>query len=129
MTMHQTTARIAAALLMSGGLAVGGLAGAPGIAHANGGPYTWCPGQSMDWPAGPNQYSNLYVWDMNACHTWYRVTWGYGNVPERFDDGTVALHGSSAWDGPNPPGDNPSGVNCGLFFCPVPPHPDPNFHP
>jgi hypothetical protein len=64
-----------------------------------------------------------YSWDMNVCHTWYNLSYGYGNVPILVN-GAPTLSGSSAWDGDNPPGDNPSGVN----WCPVPPHDDPNFH-
>ena len=42
--------RIVVAALLSGGLAVAGLALGAGIAQADrpSGPYTWCPGQSMD---------------------------------------------------------------------------------
>jgi hypothetical protein len=85
-------------------------------------------------PDGPNspetdQLSGTsYAWDMTVCHTWYRVTSGYGNVPEVLDNGGTSLSGSSVWDGENPPGPNPSGINCSPFWCPVPPHPDPNFH-
>ena len=80
----------------------------------------------MEWPAGPNQ-SFVYSWDMNTCHTWYRVGYGYGNVLRVGDSGST-LSGSGIWEGDNPPGSNPSGFNCGLFACPVPPHEDPNFH-
>ncbi len=128
-TTHNMT-RILVGALLSGGVALAG-AWAPGIAHANGGPYTWCPGQSMDWPTGPNTTTlgmhAQYVWDMNVCHTWYKVTYGYGNVP-RIVNGASTLQGSNTWDGDDPPPPNPSGVNCGLMWCPVPPHPDPNFH-
>ncbi|ART72215.1 hypothetical protein BTO20_29935 [Mycobacterium dioxanotrophicus] len=117
--------RTVAGTVLSGAVAVVGLGLAPGIAHANGGPYTWCPGQSMDDPSGPNRYGTQYVWDMNGCHTWYRVSYGYGNVP-RDINGQQTLQGSSAWDGEDPPVPEP--VNCGLFWCPIPPHPDPNFH-
>ncbi len=129
-TPHNMT-RIIAGALLSGGVAVAGVGLAPGTAQANGGPYTWCPGQSMDWPTGPNTTGlglhTQYVWDMNVCHTWYKVSYGYGNVP-RIINGAPTLQGSNTWDGDNPPPPNPSGFNCGLFWCPVPPHYDPNFH-
>ncbi|ORV57126.1 hypothetical protein [Mycobacterium fragae] len=127
MSITHTMTRIIAGALLSGGVAAAGVGLATGTAWAWGGPYTWCPGQSMDDPSGPNRYGNQYAWDMNVCHTWYRVDYGYGNVP-RIINGTSTLQGSSAWDGDNPPPPNPSGVNCGLFWCPVPPHYDPNFH-
>ena len=36
-------------------------------------------------------------WDMNVCHTWYRVALGAGNVPEG------PHNQSDVWEGPNPP--------------------------
>ncbi|WP_081809233.1 hypothetical protein [Mycobacterium sp. URHB0044] len=120
--------KIVAGAVLSGGVAIAGMSVAPAIANATEGPFTWCPGQSMDWPSGPNRWADNYSWDMNVCHTWYQVAYGYGNVPARHDDGTTDVRGSSAWDGANPPGPNPSGINCSPFWCPVPPHPDPNFH-
>ena len=36
-------------------------------------------------------------WDMNVCHTWYRVAEGSGNVPEG------PHNQSDVWEGPNPP--------------------------
>ncbi|HZU49818.1 MAG TPA: hypothetical protein VFA16_21565, partial [Mycobacterium sp.] len=104
--------------LVSGGVAVAGVGLAAGTAHAWGGPFTWCPGQPMDEPTGPDRYGNHYSWDMSVCHTWYRVDYGYGNVPRVIENGTSTLQGSSAWDGDNPPPPNPSGFNCGLFWCP-----------
>jgi hypothetical protein len=127
MNISPTSKKLVAGALLCGSLGLAGLGTGAGIAQANGGPYTWCPGQSMDDPSGPNRFGNQYDWDMSVCHTWYRVSYGYGNV-FKLVDGQRTLQGSSAWEGDNPPGDNPSGVNCGLFFCPVPPHPDPNFH-
>ncbi|UMB69721.1 hypothetical protein [Mycobacterium paraterrae] len=113
-------------------VAAAGLGLGAGVAHANGGPFTWCPGQSMDEPSGPNRAGTQYVWDMHVCHTWYRVSDGWGNVNRRYVDTPqvpASLSSSSVWEGDNPPPDNPAGVNCGLFFCPVPPHDDPRFHP
>jgi hypothetical protein len=123
----------AARLLVAAGAAAAAMCLTPGIAHATEGPFTWCPGQTMDKPVGPDspetpELSGIhYAWDMNVCHTWYKVDWGYGNVPQVFEGGTT-LSGSSVWEGDNPPGPNPSGVNCSPFWCPVPPHFDPNFH-
>ena len=117
--------RIFAGALLAGGVAVGGLGPAAGTAHASDGPYTWCPGQSMDDPAGPDRLGTHYEWDMRVCHTWYRVSYGFGNV-YKIVDGVRTLSGSSVWEGENPP--DPSVVSCGLFYCPIPPHEDPNFH-
>lgn len=127
MNISHTLKTMMAGALLCGGLGLAGLGTGAGTAQANGGPYTWCPGQSMDDPIGPNRFGNQYDWDMSVCHTWYRVSYGYGNV-FKIVNGQRTLQGSSAWEGDNPPPDNPSGFNCGLFFCPVPPHPDPNFH-
>ncbi len=128
MNTTRTRRIVAGALLSSSIVAAAGLALTPGIARATDGPYTWCPGQSMDWPTGPNRYGKAYTWDMNVCHTFYNVSYGYGNVEWGNSDVAPTLTGSSVWEGDNPPGPNPSGVNCGLFWCPVPPHYDPNFH-
>jgi hypothetical protein len=46
--------RVIAGALLSGGIAVAGLGLGSGTAKATAGPFTWCPGQSMDPPAGPN---------------------------------------------------------------------------
>jgi hypothetical protein len=124
---------IATTVVAAIGLGLAGLTLGAGTAEAvPDGPFTWCPGQSMDWPAGPNvTYGGIpddYKWDMGICHTWYKVSWGYGNVPRALV-GAPSLSGSSVWDGDNPPPANPSGMNCSPFWCPVPPHPDPNFHP
>ena len=47
--------RVIAGALLSGGIAVAGLGLGSGTAQATAGPFTWCPGQSMDPPAGPNR--------------------------------------------------------------------------
>ncbi|WP_231980454.1 hypothetical protein [Mycobacterium sp. E2497] len=65
---------------------------------------------------------------MSVCHTWYIVADGWGNVPRIALSGQPTLQSSHTWDGDNPPPDNPSGVNCGPGWCPVPPHYDPGFH-
>lgn len=85
----------------------------------------------MDSPSGPNvprAVAQNYVWDMNVCHTWYRVPDGWGNVPRIALNGQQTLQSSNVWDGDNPPGDNPGNVNCGLMWCPNPGGLDPGFH-
>lgn len=109
MNATRTLRRIIGAALFSGGVAVTGLGLAAGSAHATGGPFQWCPGQPLD-----RALANI-AWDMNVCHTWYAVAYGQGNV-SRTDGG-----GSSVWEGPDPPMGPPT-MNCGLFWCPVPPH-------
>jgi hypothetical protein len=120
-----TLRTLAATALAVGGLGAAAVAVGAGPAGATSGPFTWCPGQSMERPDGPNWFGKQYQWDMNVCHTWYRVSYGYGNVVWAEDD-IRTVQGSDVWDGDNPP-PGPD-MNCGLFFCPVPPHPDPNFH-
>ena len=106
-------ARLAATAVAAGaaaaGLALGGAA-----AHAQ--PFSppansWCPGQALPFP--------MIRWDMNACHTWYTVPSGQGNVK------MVALNGDplDSWifaDGPAPvfaPPPPPSGPPPGTPFC------------
>lgn len=87
--------RIVAGALLSGGVAVAGMALAAGTAHADWyGPHQWCPGQSMNLPTGPGKD---WVWDMNVCHTWYSVGYAQGNVPSSYGAP------SYIWDGDNPP--------------------------
>jgi hypothetical protein len=127
--------RVIAGALLSGGIAVAGLGLGSGTAQATAGPFTWCPGQSMDPPAGPNlsfgvkpKLTDRYVWDMGVCHTWYRVPDGWGNVPWIAPNGQNTLTGSTVWDGDDPPGDNPGNVQCGLMFCPNPGGMPPGWH-
>lgn len=90
MNLSRKISRTIAGALLSGGVAVVGVGLVPGIAHANKGPFTWCPGQSMEWPSGPNSSRGVaqnYAWDMSVCHTWYIVADGWGNVPR------IALNG------------------------------------
>jgi hypothetical protein len=62
--------RIIAGPLLSGCVAVAGLGLAAGTAQANTrGPYQWCPGQRLP--------ETDVVWDMNVCHTWYWVDYGF----------------------------------------------------
>ena len=128
-TTHKMT-RIMAGALLSAGFAVTGIGLGAGAAHANFGPFTWCPGQSMTWPDGPNgtdPRDDPYVWDMSVCHTWYRVGGGWGNVPN-IRLGQPTLAGSRVWDGDNPPPDNPGHVACGLMYCPNPGGFPPGWH-
>jgi hypothetical protein len=85
---HDTTRtlrRTAVGALLSGAVAMAGFGLASGTAQAdNQGPYRWCPGQSMSAPAGPGL---TVVWDMNVCHTWYRVDYGRAMLPT-----TMAVH-------------------------------------
>ena len=102
MNTDRTMKRIMAGALLSGGIAVAGLAATSGTAQAapdycgpqvNGicyGPVRWCPGDPM-WPLTQNHVADPIRWDMNACHSYYHVASGTGNV------------NSSIWEGPNPP--------------------------
>jgi hypothetical protein len=88
------------------GMGLAGL-GTSGVAQADdnvGGPFQWCPGDSMDYSptatffGGHNGPGRGYRWDMNVCHTWYRLrSMHAGNVPDNGDP-----H-SDVWDGDNPP--------------------------
>ena len=93
-----------AGVLLTGGLAAGGL-GHAGIAQAHK-PHNWCPGQPMNYPTGPNVG---YDWDMNICHTWFRVRNGKGNVPY---NGKLP---SDVWDGEVPPPDSEPGCGTDMF--------------
>ena len=133
--VSRTVKRIMAGGLLSGGIAVAGLGLGAGAAQATTGPFTWCPGQAMDWPSGPNmsygvkpKLTDRYVWDMNVCHTWYKVPDGWGNVPWIAPNGQNTLTSSYVWDGDNPPGDNPGNVQCGLMYCPNPGDNPPGWH-
>ena len=123
--------KMIAGSLLSCGVALAGVGLVGGTAHATTGPFTWCPGQSMDWPTGPNvprAVAQNYAWDMNVCHTWYRVPDGWGNVSRVALNGQQTLQSSNVWEGDNPPGDNPGNVQCGLMYCPNPGGQDPGFH-
>jgi hypothetical protein len=67
---------------------------APGV-YAAYGPNRWCPGDSLYMDQG-GPYQDI-EWDMNVCHTWYRVGEGAGNVPEGPNNA------SDVWEGDNPP--------------------------
>jgi hypothetical protein len=47
---------------------------------------------------GPGN-ENEYVWNIGICHTWYRVDYGKGNVPNNIPPPPE----SNIWDGDNPP--------------------------
>ena len=88
MNTNDSLKKITTGTLLSVGVAVASLGLGAGTAHATAGPFTWCPGQSMNYPPGPDTsfgvnpvLTDHYVWDMNVCHTWYRVETGWGNVP------------------------------------------------
>jgi hypothetical protein len=75
--------RLATSALLTGGLAAVALGFGAGTAQA-GGPYTWCPGQSMtsgvDMEHHTGAPGGTIDWDMNVCHTWWYVSWGSGNI-------------------------------------------------
>ena len=71
MKTNRTLKRAIAGVLLTGGIAVGGL-GLAGTAEAHK-PHNWCPGQPMNYPTGPGPG---YSWDMNICHTWFWVPVG-----------------------------------------------------
>jgi hypothetical protein len=78
--------------LLAGGLTLASLGPGAGNARALTGPYQWCPGQPL--PA------TGMIWDMNVCHTYYKVGYGQGNVANDFG-GPPGV--PSIWDGDNPP--------------------------
>jgi hypothetical protein len=64
--------------------------GSAGTAQADdnvGGPFNWCPGDSMQYSPEATYFGQdngpgtLYSWDINVCHTWYRLRHEIGNVP------------------------------------------------
>jgi hypothetical protein len=103
MNTTRTLRRTAVGALLSGAVAMAGFGLAAGTAQAdNQGPYRWCPGQSMSAPAGPGL---TVVWNMNVCHTWYRVDYGKGNVANNYGGPPGS---PNIWDGDNPPAARPS---------------------
>ena len=78
---------LAASALVSGGLGVAGLGLASTAQACNGawgpcgyGPNHWCPGDSLYMDQG-GPYQGV-EWDMNVCHTWYRVAEGAGQCSQ-----------------------------------------------
>jgi len=104
MKTNRTLKRVIAGVLLTGGIAVGGL-GLAGTAEAHK-PHNWCPGQPMNYPTGPGPG---YSWDMNICHTWFWVRNGKGNVPY---NGRVP---STLWDGEVPPPDSDPPCGTDMF--------------
>jgi hypothetical protein len=97
-TTHNLT-RIIAGALLSGGLAVPGLALATGTAQASCSygicSHQWCPGQPMvqGWVIGPDGVErrvNDVVWDMSVCHQWFHAAddrYGGAQVGSRIREG------------------------------------------
>ncbi len=66
---------VGAAVVAAGAIVSAGLALNAATAQADpfaAQPHSWCPGQALP-------FQNLQ-WDMGACHTWYIVPFGQGNV-------------------------------------------------
>ncbi len=89
---------IAAGAILSASVLLGGLGLTEGAAHAQpgnswpgcppdspSGPCRWCPGDP------PVQTGNIkvnpVVWDNNACHTYWYVYFGQGNVAQNIFEG------------------------------------------
>ena len=113
--------RIIVGALLSGGAAVAGLGlvASPAQAHpgpsgllSDGGPWRWCPGDSMseglDTATGRGAPGVNVNWDMTVCHTWYGTNYGYGNI------------NPYVWDGDNPPPEAITPRQCPpiAFMCP-----------
>ena len=70
MNTPQSLKRIIAGAVLWSSLAVAAVGLAAGTAQANTrGPNRWCPGQHLP--------ETDVVWDMNVCHTWYWVDYGF----------------------------------------------------
>ncbi len=64
-----TTAAVSGGIALAAvGLGAGAAEADPNAATA----HSWCPGQALPF--------NNIQWDMGACHTWYIVPFGQGNV-------------------------------------------------
>lgn len=109
--------KVVNAALLSGGVAVAGIALTLGSAQAQpgdvpsthgfvsedgpvppgaSGPYTCCPGEEktgLHPQTGRGCPGPEVHWDMSICHTWYGVVWGHGNASPGVWEG----------DGPPPP--------------------------
>jgi hypothetical protein len=106
-SMKRGIAGFATALLLSGGLGLAGLELGTGTAQADPGfaqtpyapkgPNQWCPGQALPYN------DTTIVWDMNVCHTWWRVAYGFqGNRGKGF-----------IFEGDAPPAD----IGCVPLLC------------
>ena len=63
------------------------LGGWPGCPAEGDGPCHWCPG---DPPVQTgNHITNPVVWDNNACHTYWYVYFGQGNVAQNIFEGAA----------------------------------------
>lgn len=86
--------RLLKSALVLSAVTAGSLGLGAGTAQA-GGPYIWCPGQSMTAGVDMQHHTGApgatVNWDMNVCHTWWFVNWGTGNI----DPGI--------WEGDTPP--------------------------
>jgi hypothetical protein len=74
-----TLKRIAAAALLSGGVATGGFVLSAGTAQADSGGcpeqyFCWCPGKPLPKSGAP------ITWDMNICHNYHYRAWGPGEL-------------------------------------------------
>jgi hypothetical protein len=100
----RTLKHLAGGLLVTGGLAIGGV-GLAASAQAHN-PHHWCPGDPMTYPQGPGP---AYGWDVNICHTWFWVKNGKGTVPYK---GQLP---SSLFDGEVPPPDSDPPCGTDMF--------------
>jgi hypothetical protein len=103
--------KITIGALVSGAVAVAGVALAAGTAQADPqspGPFQWCPGQPLPGDhlgaiVIPSRNINIppkditVVWNNSVCHTYWATPFARGNV--RLNDGST----SNIWDGPDPP--------------------------
>jgi hypothetical protein len=72
------------------------------------GPYTCCPGDENGGlhPQTGRGCPGDVNWDKTACHTWYGVVWGHGNVAP------------GVWEGGPPPPEATQKPWCGFpFMC------------
>jgi hypothetical protein len=82
MNTTRTLRRTAVGALLSGAVAMAGFGLAAGTAHGRQpGPVSMVPRAIHEPPGEPGL---TVVWDMNVCHTWYRVDYGKGNVANNY---------------------------------------------
>jgi hypothetical protein len=85
MNTTRTLRRTAVGALLSGAVAMAGFGLAAGTAHGRQpGPVSMVPRAIHEPPGEPGL---TVVWDMNVCHTWYRVDYGRAMLPT-----TMAVH-------------------------------------
>jgi hypothetical protein len=103
MNTTRTLRRTAVGALLSGAVAMAGFGLAAGTAHGRQpGPVSMVPRAIHEPPGEPGL---TVVWDMNVCHTWYRVDYGKGNVANNYGGPPGS---PNIWDGDNPPAARPS---------------------